>query len=44
VTPITGPELCRLVERKIIVIPVHANRELKPGLARRILRDAGIEP
>jgi predicted RNA binding protein YcfA (HicA-like mRNA interferase family) len=64
VKPITGPEMCRLVEangwrlqrikgshhiyskageRKIISIPVHGNRNLKPGLALRIARDAGIE-
>jgi predicted RNA binding protein YcfA (HicA-like mRNA interferase family) len=30
-------------ERKIIAIPVHGNRDLKPGLANRIARDAGIE-
>jgi predicted RNA binding protein YcfA (HicA-like mRNA interferase family) len=30
-------------ERKIISIPVHGNRDLKPGLANRIARDAGIE-
>jgi predicted RNA binding protein YcfA (HicA-like mRNA interferase family) len=30
-------------ERKIISIPVHGNRELKPGLVNRIARDAGIE-
>jgi predicted RNA binding protein YcfA (HicA-like mRNA interferase family) len=30
-------------ERKIISIPVHGNRDLKPGLASRIARDAGIE-
>jgi predicted RNA binding protein YcfA (HicA-like mRNA interferase family) len=30
-------------ERKIVSIPVHGNRDLKPGLANRIARDAGIE-
>ncbi|MGA2736468.1 MAG: type II toxin-antitoxin system HicA family toxin [Bryobacteraceae bacterium] len=30
-------------ERKIISVPVHGNRDLKPGLANRIARDAGIE-
>jgi predicted RNA binding protein YcfA (HicA-like mRNA interferase family) len=30
-------------ERKIISIPVHGNRNLKPGLANRIVRDAGVE-
>jgi predicted RNA binding protein YcfA (HicA-like mRNA interferase family) len=30
-------------ERKIISIPVHGNRDLKPGLANRIARDAAIE-
>jgi predicted RNA binding protein YcfA (HicA-like mRNA interferase family) len=30
-------------ERKIISIPVHGNRNLKPGLANRIARDAGVE-
>jgi predicted RNA binding protein YcfA (HicA-like mRNA interferase family) len=29
-------------ERKIISIPVHGNRNLKPGLANRIARDAGV--
>jgi predicted RNA binding protein YcfA (HicA-like mRNA interferase family) len=57
--PITGPEMCRLLEvhgwrlervkgshhiysksgeRRIITIPVHENRSLKPGLASRIGR------
>lgn len=31
-------------ERKILSIPVHGNRALKSGLARRIARDAGIAP
>jgi predicted RNA binding protein YcfA (HicA-like mRNA interferase family) len=31
-------------QRKIISIPIHGNRDLKPGLANRIARDAGIEP
>jgi predicted RNA binding protein YcfA (HicA-like mRNA interferase family) len=64
VKPITGPDMCRLVEangwllqrikgshhiysklgeRKILSIPVHGNRNLKPGLANRIARDAGVE-
>jgi predicted RNA binding protein YcfA (HicA-like mRNA interferase family) len=30
-------------ERKIISIPVHGNRDLKPGLANRIARDTDIE-
>ena len=30
-------------ERKIVSIPVHGNRSLKPGLANRIARDAGVE-
>jgi predicted RNA binding protein YcfA (HicA-like mRNA interferase family) len=30
-------------ERKILSIPVHGNRDLKPGLAARIARDAGVE-
>jgi predicted RNA binding protein YcfA (HicA-like mRNA interferase family) len=29
-------------ERRIISIPVHGSRTLKPGLASRIARDAGI--
>ena len=62
--PITGPDMCRLVEangwllqrikgshhiyskpgeRKILSIPVHGNQNLKPGLASRIARDAGVE-
>jgi predicted RNA binding protein YcfA (HicA-like mRNA interferase family) len=61
--PITGPEICRLLEangwrlerikgshhiysksgeRRIITVPVHGNRSLKPGLASRIGRDAGV--
>lgn len=61
--PVTGPEICRLLEahcwrlerikgshhiyskageRHIITVPVHGNRNLKPGLASRIGRDAGI--
>jgi predicted RNA binding protein YcfA (HicA-like mRNA interferase family) len=64
VKPITGPEMCRLLEnngwllqrikgshhiyskpgeRKIISIPVHGNRDVKPGLASRIARDAGLK-
>jgi predicted RNA binding protein YcfA (HicA-like mRNA interferase family) len=30
-------------ERKILSIPVHGNQDLKPGLANRLARDAGIE-
>lgn len=30
-------------ERKIISIPVHGNKDLKPGLANRISRDSGVE-
>jgi predicted RNA binding protein YcfA (HicA-like mRNA interferase family) len=62
--PITGPDLCKLLEdagwqlrrvsgshriyskvgeRKIISVPVHGNREIKPGLATRIARDASIK-
>jgi predicted RNA binding protein YcfA (HicA-like mRNA interferase family) len=61
--PITGPEICRLLEdngwqlarikgshhiysksgeRRIITVPVQGNRSLKPGLASRIGRDAGL--
>jgi predicted RNA binding protein YcfA (HicA-like mRNA interferase family) len=29
-------------ERKVISIPVHASKTLKPGLALRIARDAGV--
>jgi predicted RNA binding protein YcfA (HicA-like mRNA interferase family) len=29
-------------ESKIISIPVHASKNLKPGLASRIARDAGV--
>jgi predicted RNA binding protein YcfA (HicA-like mRNA interferase family) len=64
VKPITGPELCRLLEangwelpriagshhtytkpgeRKVLSIPVHANRNLKPGLASRLARDANLK-
>jgi predicted RNA binding protein YcfA (HicA-like mRNA interferase family) len=62
--PITGPDLCRLLdqagwklkrirgshhiyskagERKILVVPVHGNRQVKPGLALRLAKDAGLE-
>ncbi len=62
-TPITGKELCRLLneagwtlkritgshhifgkpgERKILAVPVHGNKTIKPGLALRIAKDAGI--
>lgn len=27
---------------EIIVVPVHANRDLKPGTQRAIMRDAGL--
>jgi predicted RNA binding protein YcfA (HicA-like mRNA interferase family) len=30
-------------ERRIITVPVHGNTTLKPGLASRIARDAGIK-
>ena len=30
-------------ERKIISVPVHGNQDLKPGLANRIAKDAGVE-
>ena len=29
-------------ERKILSIPVHGTRDLKPGLASRIARDANV--
>lgn len=29
-------------ERKIIAVPVHGNQTIKPGLAVRISKDAGI--
>jgi len=29
-------------ERKVISIPVHGSKSLKPGLASRIARDAGV--
>jgi predicted RNA binding protein YcfA (HicA-like mRNA interferase family) len=29
-------------ERKIITVPVHGNQNIKPGLALRISKDAGI--
>lgn len=39
--------LCQGGERKVISIPVsipvHGNKDLKPGLALRIARDAGIK-
>jgi predicted RNA binding protein YcfA (HicA-like mRNA interferase family) len=64
VKPISGADMCRLIEtkgwvlqrirgshhiysksgeRKVISVPVHGNRDLKPGLANRIARDAGVE-
>jgi predicted RNA binding protein YcfA (HicA-like mRNA interferase family) len=30
-------------EREILSIPVHGSRNLKPGLATRIARDAGLD-
>ena len=62
--PITGTELCRLLElngwmlqriagshhiyaksgeRKVLSIPVHGNRDLKPKLASRLARDANLK-
>jgi predicted RNA binding protein YcfA (HicA-like mRNA interferase family) len=29
---------------KLITIPVHGSRPIRPGLLRKILRDAGIDP
>lgn len=29
-------------ERKIISVPVHGGQDIKPGLANRIAKDAGI--
>jgi predicted RNA binding protein YcfA (HicA-like mRNA interferase family) len=29
-------------EIKILTVPVHGNREVKPGLANRIAKDAGL--
>jgi predicted RNA binding protein YcfA (HicA-like mRNA interferase family) len=29
-------------ERKVIAVPVHGNQTIKPGLALRIAKDAGI--
>ena len=61
--PITGPELCRKLERagwtlkrvrgshhiyakagekKILSVPVHDNQTVKPGLATRLAKDAGL--
>ncbi|MCC6590624.1 MAG: type II toxin-antitoxin system HicA family toxin [Bryobacterales bacterium] len=61
--PISGPDLCRLLEaagwklqrtsgshriytktgeRKVLAVPVHGNRNLKPGLARSLARDANL--
>jgi predicted RNA binding protein YcfA (HicA-like mRNA interferase family) len=63
VKPITGPELCQLLEaagwklqrisgshriytkageRKVLSVPVHGSRTLKPGLASRLARDADL--
>lgn len=30
-------------ERKVLSIPVHGNRDLKPGLASRLARDANLK-
>ena len=30
-------------ERKVISIPVHGNKTLKPGLVARVAKDAGVE-
>jgi predicted RNA binding protein YcfA (HicA-like mRNA interferase family) len=30
-------------ERKVLSIPVHGNRDLKPGLATRLARDANLK-
>jgi len=30
-------------ESKIVTVPVHGNKVLKPGLANRIAKDAGLE-
>jgi predicted RNA binding protein YcfA (HicA-like mRNA interferase family) len=64
VTPITGAELCRLLElngwklqrisgshhiytkfgeRKVLSILVYGNRDLKPGLAAHVARDANLK-
>jgi predicted RNA binding protein YcfA (HicA-like mRNA interferase family) len=61
--PITGPELCQLLdragwklkrirgshyvftkagERRTVTVPVHGKKEVKPGLAARIAKDASI--
>jgi predicted RNA binding protein YcfA (HicA-like mRNA interferase family) len=37
-----SPHLLKSGERKIISVPVQGNQMLKPGLAARIARDAGI--
>lgn len=29
---------------RLIPLPFHSDRELKPGLMRRIIRDAGVSP
>lgn len=29
---------------RLITIPMHGNRPIAPGLLRKILRDAGIDP
>lgn len=29
-------------ERKIIAVPIHGNQDIKPGLALRVAKDAGI--
>ncbi len=33
----------KMGERKILSVPVHGIRELKPGLTRRLARDAGLD-
>jgi predicted RNA binding protein YcfA (HicA-like mRNA interferase family) len=30
-------------ERKILVVPVHGSRQIKPGLALRLAKDADID-
>lgn len=30
-------------ERKVLSVPVHGNRDLKPGLATRLARDANLK-
>lgn len=33
----------KIGERKILSVPVHGRQTLKPGLANRLARDAGVE-